>query len=50
VPDQLIWTTPFHWEGEIRARELAFTGQEQIIPLLRDYFERFDYSAYRPAT
>ena len=48
--DQLIWTTPFHWESEIRTRELAFSGQEQIIPLLRDYFERFDYSPYRPAT
>jgi Methyltransferase domain len=47
--DQRIWTTPVHWEEEVRARELAFSGQEQIIPLLRDYFRRFDYSAYQPA-
>ncbi|SBW25360.1 hypothetical protein FDG2_4521 [Candidatus Protofrankia californiensis] len=47
--DQRIWTTPAHWEDEIRARELAFSGQEKIIPLLRDYFDRFDYSPFRPA-
>lgn len=47
--DQRIWTTPAHWEDEIRARELAFSGQKQIIPLLRDYFDRFDYSPFRPA-
>jgi hypothetical protein len=46
--DQRIWTTAVHWEEDIRAWELAFSGQEQIIPL-RDYFERFDYSPYRPA-
>ncbi|MPZ89231.1 MAG: methyltransferase domain-containing protein [Nitriliruptorales bacterium] len=46
--DQRIWTTPVHWEKEIRARELAFSGQEQIIPMLQGYFERFDYSSYRP--
>lgn len=46
--DQRIWTTAVHWEDEIRARELAFSGQEQIIPRLRDYFDLFDYSPYRP--
>ncbi|MGH8934496.1 MAG: class I SAM-dependent methyltransferase [Egibacteraceae bacterium] len=47
--DQRIWTTPVHWENGIRARELASSGQDQIIPLLRDYFERFDYCDYRLA-
>lgn len=44
--DQRIWTTAVHWEGSIAARELTFSGQEQIIPLLRDYFSNFDYSPY----
>jgi hypothetical protein len=47
--DQRIWTTAIHWEDELRSRELAFSGQEQIIPLLREYFERFDYSRYQPS-
>ncbi|WP_239313597.1 MULTISPECIES: hypothetical protein [unclassified Frankia] len=47
--DQRIWTTPARWEDKIRARELAFSGQEQIITLLPDYFGRFDYSPFRPA-
>lgn len=46
--DQLIWSTPHHWEGEVRARELAFSGQEDIIPMLESYFENFDYSPYTP--
>lgn len=44
--DQRIWTTPGDWERELRAEELVFSGQEVIIPLLRDYFARFDYSPY----
>ncbi len=48
--DQRIWTTAVHWENLIRARELSFSGQQEIIPLLRDYFDRFDYSPYRPTT
>lgn len=44
--DQRIWTTPLHWESDIDARELTFSGQDQIIPLLRDYFDRFDYTTY----
>jgi hypothetical protein len=47
--DQRIWTTAVHWENTIPARELAFSGQEQIIPVLQDYFGRFDYSPYRPS-
>lgn len=47
--DQRIWTTALHWDGEVRAKELAFSGHEQIIPLLRNYFDRFDYSLFRPA-
>jgi hypothetical protein len=45
--DQKIWTTAVHWEGEIRARELAFSGQEEIIPLLENYFANFDYGPYK---
>lgn len=45
--DQLIWTTAVHWEDRITARELAFSGQEQIIPMLTDYFANFDYSPYK---
>ncbi len=44
--DQHIWTTPVRWEGELHAEEVVFSGQETIIPLLQDYFARFDYSAY----
>jgi glycosyltransferase involved in cell wall biosynthesis len=44
--DQRIWTTAVHWEGSISARELAFSGHEDIIPLLCSYFEGFDYSCY----
>ncbi|MGH3685774.1 MAG: class I SAM-dependent methyltransferase [Pseudonocardiaceae bacterium] len=47
--DQQLWTTDVHWENTIRARELAFSGQEEIIPMLREYFDRFDYSPYRPS-
>lgn len=47
--DQLIWTTAVHWDGDIVARELAFSGQEDIIPMLREYFDTFDYSPYTPA-
>lgn len=47
--DQRIWTTPVHWEDEICAREMTFSGQEQIIPVLREYFEGFDYSTYEPS-
>ena len=47
--DQRIWTTPVHWENEIRARELTFSGQNDIIPLLQSYFDQFDYSPYRPS-
>jgi Methyltransferase domain len=46
--DQRIWTTAIHWEDGLRGRELAFSGQEQIIPMLSGYFERFDYSQYQP--
>ncbi|MGH3627320.1 MAG: hypothetical protein ACRDRL_07765, partial [Sciscionella sp.] len=46
--DQLIWTTAVHWDDEIRARELCFSGQDEIIPILRRYFESFDYSPYTP--
>jgi hypothetical protein len=48
--DQRIWTTPVHWDGEIRGRELAFTGRDEIGPLLRAYFDRFDYSRYDPTS
>lgn len=47
--DQRIWTTAVHWENTISARELAFSGQEQIIPMLQTYFDRFDYSPYQPS-
>lgn len=47
--DQLIWTTAVHWDGSIAARELAFSGQEEVIPMLREYFETFDYSPYTPS-
>jgi hypothetical protein len=47
--DQRIWTTPVHWEDELPAREPAWCGQEQILPLLQDHFDRFDYSPYQPA-
>jgi methyltransferase family protein len=47
--DQRIWTTAMHWENVIRARELSFSGQEQIIPMLREYFDQFDYAPYRPS-
>lgn len=46
--DQRIWTTAVHWENEIRARELSFSGQEDIIPLLQNYFDTFDYAPYTP--
>lgn len=48
--DQRIWTTPVHWEAEIKARELSFSGRQDIIPMLEDYFARFDYSAYHPTS
>lgn len=48
--DQRIWTTAIHWDDEIKARELSFSGQQDIIPMLEDYFARFDYSAYEPAS
>jgi hypothetical protein len=47
--DQRIWTTAVHWEDRIDACELSFSGQEQIIPMLREYFAQFDYSAYLPS-
>jgi SAM-dependent methyltransferase len=46
--DQRIWTTAVHWNDSISARELAFSGQADIIPLLRDYFDNFDYTPYQP--
>jgi len=46
--DQRIWTTPVHWERELHAEELIFSGQEQIIPLQQNYFARFDYGPYTP--
>jgi hypothetical protein len=48
--DQRIWTTAVHWDRQIVAHELAFSGQEQIIPMLEEYFNAFDYGPYRPAT
>lgn len=46
--DQRIWTTAVQWDYEIRARELSFSGQEEIIPMLQGYFDNFDYSPYTP--
>jgi hypothetical protein len=43
--DQALWTTPWHWEGDIPAREWSFVGQEEIVPFLRRYFDGFDYGA-----
>ncbi len=37
-----------HWERELHAEELIFSGQEQIIPLQQNYFARFDYGPYTP--
>ncbi|MEV7013382.1 methyltransferase domain-containing protein [Streptosporangium sp. NPDC051022] len=48
--DQLIWSTAVHWEERIAARELAFAGQDEIIPLLTAYFENFDYTPYRASS
>jgi len=31
---QELWTLPWHWEGEVRAREWGFVGQEELVPFL----------------
>ncbi|WP_261569144.1 class I SAM-dependent methyltransferase [Frankia gtarii] len=33
---QELWTTPWHWEGEVRARELSFVGQAELVPFLAE--------------
>lgn len=40
---QELWTLPWHWEGEVRAREWSFVGQDELVPFLRRYFDEFDY-------
>jgi hypothetical protein len=40
---QELWTTPWHWDGSISAREWSFAGQEELVPFLRSYFESFDH-------
>lgn len=45
--DQALWTTPWHWEGAIRAREWSFVGQEELVPFLQRYFANFDYRTGR---
>jgi len=40
---QEFWTTPLRWEGSITAREWSFVGQEELVPYLTAYFDKFDY-------
>lgn len=40
---QDLWTTPLHWEGSISAHEWSFVGQEELVPYLTAYFDKFDY-------
>lgn len=42
---QELWTLPWHWEGEARAHEWSFVGQEELVPFLRRYFDEFDYGS-----
>lgn len=44
---QELWTMPWTWESEIKAREWSFVGQEEIVPFLNDYFASFDYGTDR---
>lgn len=40
---QELWTTAWHWQDQVRAREWCFVGQEEIVPFLECYFAAFDY-------
>ena len=36
---QELWTTAWHWEGSITAREWTFVGQAELVPFLSDCLE-----------
>jgi hypothetical protein len=36
---QELWTTPWHWEGTVRAREWSFVGQEEIVPYITEMID-----------
>ena len=44
---QGLWTTAWHWDGSIPAREWSFVGQEELVPFLTRYFHSFDYTTAR---
>lgn len=34
---QELWTTAWHWEGHITAREWSFVGQTELVPFFFEY-------------